>query len=74
MLSISGYHMAVVAGVMFFILRALLTLIRGLADRQPVKKWAAFAALLVTAFCLLLSGAEVATQRSFVMSPSCSSP
>ena len=67
MLSISGYHMAVVAGVVFFILRALLALIPGLEDRLPVKKWAAFAAPLVTAFDLLLSGAEVATQRSFVM-------
>ncbi len=66
-LSISGYHMAVVAGVVFFVLRAILALIPGLADRVPIKKWAAFAALLVTAFYLVLSGAEVATQRSFIM-------
>jgi len=66
-LSISGYHMAVVAGVVFFILRALLALIPGLADRMPIKKWAAFGALLVTACYLVLSGAEVATQRSFIM-------
>ena len=66
-LSISGYHMAVVAGVVFFVLRALLALIPGLADRAPVKKWSALAALLVTAFYLVLSGAEVATQRSFIM-------
>ena len=66
-LSISGYHMAVVAGVVFFIIRALLALIPGPADRMPIKKWAAFAALLVTAFYLVLSGAEVATQRSFIM-------
>ena len=66
-LSISGYHMAVVAGVIFFIFRAFLALIPGLADRAPIKKWAAFAALLVTAFYLVLSGNEVATQRSFIM-------
>jgi competence protein ComEC len=66
-LSISGYHMAVVAGVVFFIVRALLALLPGLSDRAPIKKWAALAALLVTAFYLLLSGAEVATQRSFIM-------
>jgi len=64
---VSGYHVAVVAGVVFFILRALLALIPGLADRTPIKKWAAFAALIVTAFYLVLSGAEVATQRSFIM-------
>jgi len=66
-LSISGYHMAVVAGVMFFIFRALLALIPGLADRVPIKKWAAFAALAATTFYLVLSGAAVATQRSYFM-------
>jgi competence protein ComEC len=66
-LSISGYHMAVVAGVVFFILRASLVLIPGLAERMPVKKWSACGALLVTAFYLVLSGAEVATLRSFIM-------
>jgi competence protein ComEC len=66
-LSISGYHMAVVAGVMFFLFRALLALIPGLADRVPIKKWAAFAALAATTFYLVLSGAAVATQRSYFM-------
>ena len=66
-LSISGYHMAVVAGAMFFLIRAFLALIPGLADRAPIKKWAALAALAVTAFYLLLSGNQVATQRSFIM-------
>ncbi len=66
-LSISGYHMAVVAGVVFFMIRALLALIPGLADRAPIKKWAAFGALLATTFYLVLSGAAVATQRSYFM-------
>jgi len=66
-LSISGYHMAVVAGVVFFVVRALLALVPGLALRRPIKKWAAFAALLVATFYLELSGAEVATQRSYFM-------
>ncbi len=66
-LSISGYHMAVVAGAMFFVIRAVLALIPGLADRAPIKKWAAAAALCVTGFYLLLSGNQVATQRSFIM-------
>lgn len=66
-LSISGYHMAVVAGVIFFMIRALLALIPGLADRAPIKKWAALGALFATAFYLLLSGNQVATQRSFIM-------
>jgi competence protein ComEC len=66
-LSISGYHMAVVAGVVFFAVRALLALIPALTVGFPIKKWAAAAAFAAAAFYLLLSGAEVATQRSFYM-------
>jgi competence protein ComEC len=66
-LSISGYHMAVVAGVVFFAVRALLALIPGLIVHFPIKKWSAAAALAAALFYLLLSGAEVATQRSFFM-------
>jgi competence protein ComEC len=66
-LSISGYHMAVVAGVVFFVFRAGLALIPGIALRHPIKKWGALAALLAATFYLVLSGAEVATQRSFIM-------
>ncbi len=66
-LSISGYHMAVVAGVVFFAVRALLALIPGFAVGHPIKKWSAVAAFVAAAFYLLLSGAEVATQRSFFM-------
>jgi competence protein ComEC len=66
-LSISGYHMALVAGVVFFTIRAMLALVPGMALRRPIKKWAAAAALAAAAFYLVLSGAEVATQRSFIM-------
>ena len=55
-LSISGYHMAVVAGVVFFTVRALLALIPALTVAFPIKKWAAAAALAAAAFYLLLSG------------------
>jgi competence protein ComEC len=66
-LSISGYHMAVVAGIVFFALRALFALMPAFGNRHPIKKWAALAALGAAAFYLVLSGAEVATQRSFIM-------
>ncbi|HEY1474605.1 MAG TPA: ComEC/Rec2 family competence protein [Pseudolabrys sp.] len=66
-LSISGYHMAVVAGIVFFFIRAGLALIPSMASQYPIKKWAAAAALAAATFYLLLSGAEVATQRSFIM-------
>src|ERR1700757_2170982 len=63
----TGYHMAVVAGVVFFAMRALLALFPVLTVAFPIKKWAAAAALAAATFYLLLSGAEVATQRSFYM-------
>jgi competence protein ComEC len=66
-LSISGYHMALVAGVVFFTVRALLALVPSFASRFAIKKWAALAALGAAAFYLALSGAEVATQRAFIM-------
>jgi competence protein ComEC len=66
-LSISGYHMAVVAGVVFFVIRALLALLPGVATRYPIKKWGAVGALVAAALYLALSGAEVATQRAFIM-------
>ncbi|HET9685795.1 MAG TPA: ComEC/Rec2 family competence protein, partial [Pseudolabrys sp.] len=50
-----------------FLIRAGLALIPSLASRHPIKKWAASGAIIAAAFYLLLSGAEVATQRSFIM-------
>jgi competence protein ComEC len=66
-LAISGYHMAVVAGIVFFVVRAGLALIPSLARRHPIKKWAAAAAVFAAGTYLVLSGASVSTQRSFIM-------
>lgn len=66
-LSVSGLHMVLVTGVVFWSVRAGLALIPSLALRRPIKKWAAIAALLVSGFYLLISGLDVAAQRSFVM-------
>src|ERR1700744_2349310 len=63
----TGYHMAVVADVVFFAVRALLALFPALTAAFPIKKWSAAACLLAAAFYLLLSGCDVATQRSFFM-------
>jgi competence protein ComEC len=65
--SISGLHMVLVAGTAFWLIRALLALSPTLALTRPIKKWAAAGGLLVAAFYLGLSGAEVATQRAFIM-------
>ncbi len=67
LLSISGLHMAILAGILFVGLRAGMALIPPLALNHPIKKWAAVAALFGTLFYLLLSGAPVPAQRAFIM-------
>lgn len=65
--SISGLHMVLAAGTIFWLARALLALSPGLALFWPIKKLAALAAMLgATAYCVF-SGAEVATVRSLIM-------
>ena len=66
-LSISGLHLALIAGAVFWIVRALLAFFPRLALNYPIKKWAAAAALGVATMYLGISGAEVATVRSWIM-------
>ncbi|HEX4113934.1 MAG TPA: ComEC/Rec2 family competence protein [Stellaceae bacterium] len=66
-LVIAGLHMGMVAGIVFFGLRALLALIPFIALRYSTKKCAAAGALLVTFLYLLLSDATVSSRRAFVM-------
>ena len=67
LLAISGLHVGLVAGFIFFVVRGLLALLEPVALRMPIKKWAAATALLSAAAYLLLSGMSVPTQRAFVM-------
>lgn len=67
LLAISGLHLGLVAGFVFFALRAGLALVPPVALRYPIKKWAAVAALLAAGGYMLLAGATVPTQRAFVM-------
>jgi competence protein ComEC len=65
--SISGLHMVLAAGTIFWLVRALLALSQTLALRWQVKKIAAVAAMIgAVAYCVF-SGAEVATVRSLIM-------
>ncbi|MGH6748026.1 MAG: ComEC/Rec2 family competence protein [Methyloceanibacter sp.] len=66
-LSISGLHMVIMAGTVFWLTRALLALWPRLALNYPIKKWAAGAALAAETFYLALSGAAVPTVRSWIM-------
>ena len=66
-LSISGLHMWLVAGGVFWSVRAALALVPELALRFPIRKWAAAAALVMGLFYMLLADGGVATARSFIM-------
>jgi competence protein ComEC len=68
LLSISGLHIGLVAGILLIGLRAGLALVPWLALRLPSKKVAAVAALIATGGYVMLAGAPVPAQRAFVMS------
>ncbi|MGE0747812.1 MAG: ComEC/Rec2 family competence protein [Rhodospirillales bacterium] len=67
LLSISGLHLSLVAGIVLVTLRTLLAAVEPLALRRPIKKWAAAGALAVAFAYLQLSGGSVPTQRAFLM-------
>ncbi len=65
--SISGLHMVLAAGAIFWLSRALLAAFWTVSLSWPVKKIAAVLAMVgATAYCIF-SGSEVATERSLIM-------
>jgi competence protein ComEC len=66
-LSISGLHMAIMAGAMFFTIRFLLSLVPAIALRFDIRKWAAVAGAIGALGYLLISGAAPPAIRSFLM-------
>ncbi len=67
MLSISGMHIGIVAGLFFFSTRFLMALFPAFALRHPIKKYAALIALAGALFYTLLSGSSVPAVRSMIM-------
>lgn len=67
LLSISGLHIGLVAGIVFFATRAALALIPPLALRLPLKKIAAVAGLVAAVAYTILVGAPVPTVRASIM-------
>jgi len=67
LLAISGMNMAFLTGFVFALTRYGLALVPYVALRLNTKKAAAVVSLGVAAFYLLLSGANVATERAFIM-------
>lgn len=65
--AISGLNMALAAGIFFVGLRSVLVLIPGVAARLPVKKIAAFSALLMVTAYYGISGFGVSAERAYIM-------
>ncbi|MDI7774544.1 ComEC/Rec2 family competence protein [Asticcacaulis sp. EMRT-3] len=66
-LSISGVHMAVVGGFIFFALRGLMAMIPVLALNAPIKKIAAALSMVCVLAYLAISGAPAPAVRSAVV-------
>lgn len=67
LLAISGLHMGLATGLVFFTVRFGLAAIEPVALRFPIKKWAAAGALLSGVFYLVLSGGGWSARRAFIM-------
>lgn len=66
-LSISGLHLALAAGIVMVSVRGFAGFFPSLSLIYPIKKIAALISLISSAFYLAVSGADVAAQRSFIM-------
>ena len=67
LLAISGMHMGMIGGLIFFAVRLLLVLIPYVGLHYPIKKIAAIVALLGLAGYLFVSGMSVSAVRAFIM-------
>ncbi|MDF2368715.1 ComEC/Rec2 family competence protein, partial [Sneathiella sp.] len=67
LLAISGMHMGMIGGLIFFAVRFLLVLSPYIALYYPVKKIAAIVALIGLAGYLFVSGMSVSAIRAFIM-------
>ena len=67
LLSISGLHIGLVAGMVFVVIRSGLALIPAVSLRLPIKKLAAVVSVLAAGAYTLLADAPVPSQRSFLM-------
>ncbi|MGE3771141.1 MAG: ComEC/Rec2 family competence protein [Bdellovibrionales bacterium] len=66
-LSVSGLHIGLAAGIVFVVLRALLALFPFITLRYPIKKWAAISALLSAWAYTIFVGAPIPAVRACLM-------
>ena len=65
--SISGLHMAIAAGLAFSCVRLGLLLIPGLSLRHDTRRWAAWAGMAGAVVYDVFAGSDIATERSMLM-------
>ncbi|MDR2934141.1 MAG: ComEC family competence protein, partial [Rickettsiales bacterium] len=66
-LSISGFHMTVIASLVFVVVRLMLVLLYPLSSRYDMKNFAYIITLIALTSYLFLSGARLSTQRAYIM-------
>ena len=67
MLAISGLHVGLFSGALFFLIRLFLVMIPDLAVRYPAKKIAAVLTLFGAVFYMLIAGMTIPTLRAVLM-------
>lgn len=67
LLAISGLHIGLVSGFIFFVARFAMALFPSFAVRHPIKKYAALIALAGAFFYMAVAGATIPTQRAMLM-------
>ena len=67
LLAISGFHMTIIVGFAFFLIRFICALCMPLSNKYNSKKIAVIFAFVVSVFYLFISGARLPTTRAFIM-------
>ena len=67
-MAISGMHVVIVVGLVFLVIRLLLSKIPQLTLRYDLKKISAISALIISFIYLQLAGSPVSAERAFIMS------
>ncbi len=66
-LAISGLHMVLLAGFVFFLIRRILSLIPNFSERYHLKKYSAAFVMVITFAYLILSGLGTPALRAYLM-------
>lgn len=67
LLAISGLHVGLFSGFIFFVLRFAMASFPGFALEHPIKKYAAVLGIAAAVIYMLLAGASIPTQRALLM-------